>query len=318
MKIKALVLAVAAMLVISIKLASADHESTSNTFYGQGAGVSNAGENHDTFIGAVAGFSNTTGKNNTFLGNGTGLSNTTGTSNTFIGDVAGNSNTIGGYNTFIGQGTGFHSIGDNNTFLGVSAGGSNTTGASNTFLGHLAGYNNQIGNANVFLGHGAGYSERGSNKLYIDNCLGGAPCAFPLIYGEFDNRILKINGTLFETADERLKKNIEPLKSSLQKVMHLQGISYGWRAEENPGRGFTKDREIGLIAQDVEAVIPELVHTDSEGYKAIAYDKMVPVLIEAIKEQQGMISRLKKSLEAMEKILTAVEGSASLLRMPKP
>ncbi len=51
----------------------------------------------------------------------------------------------------------------------------------------------------------------------------------------------------------------------------------------NPGRGFTKEREICLIAQDVERVLPELVRTDSHGYKAFAYDKMVPMLIEAVK-----------------------------------
>jgi len=105
-----------------------------------------------------------------------GLENTIGVGNTFLGGSAGGSNTTGSYNTF----------------LGVSTGGSTTTGNNNTFLGSLAGNSNTTGNGNVFLGYGAGQIETGSNKLYIDNSSTSAP----LIYGEFDNNFLTINGNL--------------------------------------------------------------------------------------------------------------------------
>ena len=95
-------------------------------------------------------------------------------------------------------------------------------------------------------------------------------------------------------SDERWKKNIEPLTASLDKVMLLEGVSYDWKADEYPEMGFTKDRQIGFIAQDVEEVFPELVTTDSNGNKAVYYGQMVAVLLEAMKEQQEEISKLKK------------------------
>ena len=95
-------------------------------------------------------------------------------------------------------------------------------------------------------------------------------------------------------SDERWKKNIEPLTASLDKVMLLEGVSYDWKADEYPEMGFTKDRQIGFIAQDVEEVFPELVTTDSNGNKAVYYSQMVAVLLEAMKEQQEEISKLKK------------------------
>jgi hypothetical protein len=95
-------------------------------------------------------------------------------------------------------------------------------------------------------------------------------------------------------SDVTLKKDIEPLSSSLGKVMRLQGVSYDWKVDEYPDKGFTGDRQIGFIAQDVEKVFPELVRTDSKGYKSIYYAQMVAVLAEAIKEQQKEISELKK------------------------
>jgi hypothetical protein len=131
----------------------------------------------------------------------------------------------------------------------------------------------------------------------------------PLIYGEFDNRTVKINGTLTMAAvltpsDIRFKKQIEPLKSSLDRVTRLKGVSYVWKTDENPGRGFSAGRIFGLIAQDVEAVIPELVYTDSKGYKSLAYDRLVPVLVEAIKEQQGVINKLTEKLERLDRLET--------------
>ena len=95
-------------------------------------------------------------------------------------------------------------------------------------------------------------------------------------------------------SDETLKKNIEPLSSSLEKVMLLQGVSYDWKADDYPEMGFTKDRQIGFIAQDVEKVFPELVKTNNNGYKGVYYVKIVPILLEAMKEQQKEISELKK------------------------
>ena len=113
--------------------------------------------------------------------------------NSFFGMAAGYYNDDGDDNTFMGNFTGyFNGQGDCNTFLGFYAGYSNTTGGYNTFLGRAAGYSNTTGSANVFLGNEAGYNETGSDKLYIEN----SDSTTPLIYGEFDNDLLTINGHL--------------------------------------------------------------------------------------------------------------------------
>ena len=148
-------------------------EDTYNTYYGLGAGNSNT-VLYDTFIGSGAGQVNTS-DSNTFVGMSAGGQNTSGNTNTFIGDHAGVYNITGNGNTSLGTNTGASNNGDNNTFIGTAAGFYNLTGSGNVFLGSWAGQN-----------------ETGSNKLYIAN----SNTATPLIYGEFDNSIVGINGKL--------------------------------------------------------------------------------------------------------------------------
>jgi len=241
---------------------------------------------------------------------------TEGPCNTFYGAGAGAAGAAGDCNTFIGANTGSTTTtGATNTFIGYYSGHFNVSGSRNTYLGFASG-RNSTGTANVFLGYQAGFYETGNNTLYIANTY----TTIPLIYGEFDTSIVQINGTLFVASDERLKKGIEPLNASLDKVLRLRGVSYEWSERNNKGRGVS-NREIGLLAQEVETVLPELVRTDNKGYKAVAYDKLVPVLIEAVKEQQkgfekalsekdSRIERLEQALALMEKRLAAVEQPA--------
>ncbi len=112
-------------------------------------------------------------------------------------------------------------------------------------------------------------------------------------------------GTAYSTggwsgSDERWKKNIEPLVNSLEKVDQLQGVSYDWRIDEYPDQGFIEGKQIGLIAQDVEEVIPEIVHTNDEGYKSISYEKLTAVLVEALKELKAENVELKARISALE------------------
>jgi hypothetical protein len=125
---------------------------------------------------------------------------TEGASSTFYGLGAGASASVSsGYDTFFGFDAGYQTTGTDNVFLGYAAGYFNTTGMQNTFVGSYAGYGNHTGYGNVFLGVLAGDGETGSNKLYIDNC--GDACTSPLIYGEFDNHLLKINGVTSVSAN---------------------------------------------------------------------------------------------------------------------
>jgi len=163
-----------------------------NTFVGSMAGLNNGGSSYNTFVGASSGLKNH-GQHNTFIGRSAGENNVSGESNTFIGSNAGYENSAGWSNTFVGQSAGADSTsGVFNTFVGEFTGSSNTTGGYNTIVGSRAGLSNETGTGNVFLGYAAGYNETGSNKLHIDNTNTNSP----LIYGEFDNDLVGINGKL--------------------------------------------------------------------------------------------------------------------------
>jgi predicted adenine nucleotide alpha hydrolase (AANH) superfamily ATPase len=95
------------------------------------------------------------------------------------------------------------------------------------------------------------------------------------------------------TSDRRFKTDIDTIKNALSTIESLAGVTYSWKTEAFPERNFSKERQIGLIAQDVEKVLPEVVHTDADGYKSMSYDKLTAVLIEAVKDQQKIIESQK-------------------------
>ena len=122
---------------------------------------------------------------------------------------------------------------------------------------------------------------------------------------------LYVNGTMYATvyagSDLRWKKNIAPINNAMSLVEGLQGVTFEWRKDEFKDKNFEEGRQIGLIAQDVEQVIPEIVKTDEDGYKAIAYEKLTAVLVEALKEQkaafeaqQAQIKELKLEMERLK------------------
>ena len=94
-------------------------------------------------------------------------------------------------------------------------------------------------------------------------------------------------------SDRRLKREIEPLANGLNTIQCLDGVSYRWRDDAR-----SEERQVGLVAQDVEACLPEVVATGGEGLKSVAYGKLVVPLIEAVKEQQQIIDTQAQALEA--------------------
>jgi hypothetical protein len=106
-----------------------------------------------------------------------------------------------------------------------------------------------------------------------------------------------LTGTLTQNSDERFKQDITPINNALDKVMRLNGYGYYWKPELQRDSAL----QIGLIAQNVEKVLPELVATDIEGTKSVAYQNMVPVLIEAMKEQQQRIEQLESKIKELQK-----------------
>lgn len=101
------------------------------------------------------------------------------------------------------------------------------------------------------------------------------------------------SGTLWSTSDKNFKKDIKKLENVTDKINKLTGYTYNFKTEEFPDKKFEKTEQIGLIAQELKEVFPQLVTTDAKGFMAVNYQGMVPVLLEAIKEQQKQINELK-------------------------
>jgi hypothetical protein len=96
--------------------------------------------------------------------------------------------------------------------------------------------------------------------------------------------------TAYYSSDRRLKDNITPIGNALDKVKKIGGYTFDWNDKQQAHTG----HDVGIIAQEIEAVLPEVVTTRDTGFKAVKYEKIVPLLIEAIKEQQTQIEELKE------------------------
>lgn len=102
---------------------------------------------------------------------------------------------------------------------------------------------------------------------------------------------LTVNGTVTELSDKRFKHDISDIDNALETVNKLRGVTY------------VKDQKqsVGVIAQEVEQVLPEVVYTDDNGMKSVAYGNMVGLLLEAIKEQQTQIDSLVQEIDKLKK-----------------
>ncbi len=110
--------------------------------------------------------------------------------------------------------------------------------------------------------------------------------------------VIRSNGQTFSfngtggsvSSDERLKQDIVPLNNSLQKIMQLNGYSYRFKTKATDPH-----KEIGVLAQEVKKVVPDAVYTDDKGMYSVSYNALVPLLINAVKEQQAEIEKLKSN-----------------------
>ncbi len=112
---------------------------------------------------------------------------------------------------------------------------------------------------------------------------------------------LWVNGTTY-ASDERFKQNISPITSPLQKLMQLNGVEYEMKKDAFRKNNFAAGRQIGLLAQNVEKIIPEAVSENAEGYKGVDYARLVPLLIEAVKDQQKQLSILQQEINDLIKL----------------
>lgn len=311
-----------------------------SVFLGINAGQNDdLSDNRNVFLGTLAGRQNTSGQNNIAIGYRSFQNNTTGASNIAIGEDAARANTTGSDNIAIGanalnsnqtssenfalgynalqdftSGTGNLAVGhqslqnlttgSDNVSLGSLSLQNNLTGSNNVAIGREAGQN-ATGSGNVFIGYRAGENETGSNKLYIEN----SNSATPLIWGDFNTDSVAINGdfrvsndityvgTITDVSDRRLKSDIKELGQVLPKVLQLKGYSYYMKGDES------KQREYGLMAQDIIKQFPYAVKTiDKEnGFLGVSYMQLVPILYQALGEQQEIINEQMNQLEEAER-----------------
>lgn len=146
--------------------------------------------------------------------------------------------------------------------------------------------------------------QTGDEMSVTSNAIGGnAPLNLQsgvnISNGAVVNGTLEVYGDIvgsgtFGYSDRRLKTNIESVGlKALEKVQLIEGVSYNWRVEEFPERNFSSDKQIGLIAQELEAQFPELVKTNADGYKSVNYNGFTAVLLEAVKELNTKVEKLE-------------------------
>jgi hypothetical protein len=249
-------------------------------------------------------------------------------------EESGNNNIAIGYNCMPGNITGVF----DNTILGFSALISNTLGSSNTGIGRQAGFRNN-GSRNVFIGDSAGeYATSSNDKLFIGNSTNTE-----LIEGDFANDSINLYGNTFVGkpiytysssttpllsvqgdvssdgdfysmgfdigSDERLKTNIQPLdNNALSKILQLNSRTFEYDKAINPSA--PKGEQIGYIAQELNGVFPELVAKGGK-YYAVNYIGLIPVITQAMKEQQTTIDSLRSQLNTMQ---TCVDNLCAALQ----
>lgn len=207
----------------------------------------------NTFVGSQAGNGNTTGLINSFFGDSAGFNNTSGKINSFYGVTSGLSNTSGRENSFFGTSSGANNTtGDYNSFFGRKAGDGNTTGDANTIIGTFSGQKITTQSNMIIIGANAGPASTPDKDslLYIDV----EQTNDPLIYGDFYNDTIRVNGSLDVTngitgtfngiSDINRKEYLLDIdtKSLLHKVMNLPILEWQYKS--------STDRHIGPMAQD--------------------------------------------------------------------
>jgi len=310
-----------------------------NSFFGTNSGGASTTASFNSFFGAGAGQANTTGNGNAFFGRNAGDTNTTGDTNTIIGDSADvlsddlSNATAVGFQAVVGT--------SNSLVLGRVNGVNGAPSGTNVGIGkvnpssRLQVINDdgqtgtiRVGNDTVWasgqtrrvvFGDGTfAYigEEDADDRLVLQGRLGvrfkglagaivGPDADNQLSLGSLTNRwtaVYAANGAI-QTSDARLKTNINGLNYGLSQVMQLNPVSFTWK-------GNSDDRtHLGLLAQDVEKVIPEAIVTSSDPSEPLGmnYSTLVPVLVKAVQEQQKTIEVQQKLIEQLESRLSVIE-----------
>jgi len=278
---------------------------STNTAVGDSALAANqAGGNQNTAVGISTLANNTTGSSNSAFGRQALASTTTGGANTAVGVDALVSNTTASNNTAVGyQALYSNTTGTENQGFGVSALSSVTTGSNNIGIGFQAGvYTTALttGGSNILIGnYSKTSSASGANQIVMGyDATGKGDNTF------FHNRTTSYNGgntTTWNTvSDRRIKKNIIDNNSGLEKILglHVRNFEYCLPeevdAELSPTDAVNKAGvQLGVIAQEIQQVLPECVEQNSTGVLSVNTDSLIWYLVNSIKELKAEIDALK-------------------------
>ena len=188
----------------------------------------------------------------------------------------------GDYSTAMGRFT--EANGDSSTAMGYSS-------KANDWSSFVIGYYNLSG----FTVTGSATSANSANTLFVigNGTFANRSDAFKVM-ANGDTTVsndLTVGGDIVVSSDARLKANIVSLGSTLAKLLLIDGKSYTMKKDGK--------QKIGVLAQEIQTVFPELVTTDDKEMSAVNYQGLVPVLINALKEQDDKISRLEKLVEKL-------------------
>jgi hypothetical protein len=238
-----------------------------------------------------------------------------------------NSTALGGLTNASGtgataMGVGSTASGDNSTAMGQSTTASGVTATAMGALTMASGYASTvmgfhttgqaygslvIGRYNVVAGTQGDWLD--TDPLFVAGN-GASDVARSDALTLLKNGDLTIAGTLTENSDIRLKEEIEPLEGALDGLLGLTPIRYRFRE----GTGHPLDRQIGLSAQEVEQVFPELVSRNSQGYLSVAYTNLTAVLVRAVQEQQAELEAARARSTALATEIAALRAEVAALR----
>jgi hypothetical protein len=297
-----------------------------NTAVGYGAGYALTTGYYNCFFGVDgsiggAGGSTTTGTNNAFYGGAAGFSNTTGSYNVAMGIQALQNNTTASYNTAVGyQASRNITTGTENTMLGPFAGSNATTGSYNVLVGTSSGGSLTTGGSNVIIGRTSGVSlVDGTNNIYIGyaSYASGASSGSENVIGfnitgKGNSTSIIANpcyqgnnsATWSVTSDQRLKKNIVDNTIGLSAINQIQIRNFEYKTEDEitelPKHSVIKKEgvQLGVIAQELQAILPDCVKTESTGVMSVDSTDIMWHMINAIKELSAEVNALKAKVGA--------------------
>jgi len=164
----------------------------------------------------------------------------------------------------------------------ILAGYNNTISSNCSYCTIINGANNNIpsNRSNVHI-IGDNVTAAAIDDRFYVGCINGLHCDGDVV--------------AYSTSDERLKDNIVPISGCLEKVLSLDAVEFDWNENQQTYSG----HDIGLIAQQVQKIAPEIITERENGYLAMKYEKMIPLLVGATQEQDAQINELEEQIQEL-------------------